>query len=42
MITVIEKTLRIERFAKELGFDGFGVAREVSAKSVEKYKNWLS
>ena len=42
MTTVIEKTLRIERFAKELGFDGFGVTREVPAKSVEKYKNWLS
>ena len=42
MTTVTEKTLRIERFAKELGFDGFGVTREVPAKSVEKYKNWLS
>ncbi len=42
MTTVIEKTLRIERFAKELGFDGFGVTREMPAKSVEKYKNWLS
>ena len=42
MTTVIEKTLQIERFAKELGFDGFGVTRDVSAKSVEKYKNWLS
>ena len=42
MTTVIEKTLRIERFAKKLGFDGFGVTREVSAKSIEKYKNWLS
>ena len=42
MTTVIEKTLQIERFAKELGFDGFGVTREVSAKSIKKYKNWLS
>ena len=42
MTTVTEKTLQIERFAKELGFDGFGVTRDVSAKSVEKYKNWLS
>jgi len=42
MTTVTEKTLRIERFAKELGFDGFGVTREVPAKSVEKYKKWLS
>jgi len=42
MTTVTEKTLRIERFAKEIGFDGFGVTREVSTKSVEKYKNWLS
>jgi len=42
MTTVTEKTLRIERFAKEIGFDGFGVTREVSIKSVEKYKNWLS
>ena len=42
MTTVIEKTLRIERFAKKLGFDGFGVTREVSAKSIKKYKNWLS
>ena len=42
MTTVIEKTLQIELFAKELGFDGFGVTRDVSAKSVEKYKNWLS
>ena len=42
MTTVTEKTLRIERFAKEIGFDGFGVTREVPAKSVEKYKNWLS
>jgi len=42
MTTVIEKTLQIERFAKELGFDGFGVTRDVSAKSIKKYKNWLS
>jgi len=42
MTTVTEKTLRIERFAKEIGFDGFGVTREVPTKSVEKYKNWLS
>ena len=42
MTTVTEKTLRIERFAKEIGFDGFGVTREVTTKSVEKYKNWLS
>ena len=42
MTTVTEKTLRIERFAKAIGFDGFGVTREVPAKSVEKYKNWLS
>ena len=42
MTTVTEKTLRIERFAKEIGFDGFGVTREVPAKSVEKYKKWLS
>ena len=42
MTTVTEKTLRIERFAKEIGFDGFGVTREVPTQSVEKYKNWLS
>ena len=42
MTTVTEKTLRIERFAKEIGFDGFGVTGEVPTKSVEKYKNWLS
>jgi len=42
MTTATEKTLRIERFAKEIGFDGFGVTREVPTKSVEKYKNWLS
>jgi len=42
MTTATEKTLRIERFAKEIGFDGFGVTREVPTQSVEKYKNWLS
>ena len=42
MTTVTEKTLRIESFAKEIGFDGFGVTREVPTKSIEKYKNWLS
>ena len=42
MATVTEKTLRIERFAKEIAFDGFGVTREVPTKSIEKYKNWLS
>jgi len=42
MTTVTEKTLRIERFAREIGFDGFGVTQEVPTKSVEKYKNWLS
>lgn len=42
MTTVTEKTLRIERFAKEIGFDGFGVTREVPTQFVEKYKNWLS
>jgi len=42
MSLINEKTLRIENFAKELGFDGFGVTRELSSKSIKKYKEWLS
>jgi epoxyqueuosine reductase len=42
MSLINEKTLRIEIFAKELGFDGFGVALEVSSKSIKNYKEWLN
>ena len=42
MSSINEKTLRIERFARELGFDGFGVTRAESAKSIERYKEWLN
>jgi len=42
MSAIHEKTLRIERFARELGFDGFGVTRAESAKSIERYKEWLN
>ncbi len=42
MTTITEKTLRIESFAKKLGFDGFGVSREVPTEFIEKYKKWLN
>ena len=42
MSLINEKTLRIENFAKELGFDGFGVTRELSSESIKNYKEWLS
>ncbi|SVD28213.1 uncharacterized protein METZ01_LOCUS381067, partial [marine metagenome] len=38
MSLINEKTLRIENFAKELGFDGFGVTRFLPPKSIENYK----
>ena len=41
MSIINAKTLRIKSFALELGFNGFGVARAESDKSVEKYKEWL-
>jgi len=41
MSAIKEKTLRIERFARELGFDGFGVTRSASPTSIERYKEWL-
>ena len=37
-----EKTIRLERFARELGFDGFGVTGPEIAEDVERYKEWLS
>ena len=42
MSSINEKTLRIENFAKELGFDGFGVTRCLPPKSIENYKEWLN
>ena len=41
-----EKTLRLERFARELGFDGFGVAglgvtRTDNSNAVDRYREWL-
>ena len=42
MTSVTKKTQRIELFAKELGFDGFGVTRKVPSESIEKYKEWLN
>lgn len=42
MSLIKEKTLRIENFAKELGFDGFGVTRGLPSKSIENYKEWLN
>ena len=38
MSSINEKTLRIENFAKELGFDGFGVTRALPSKSIKNYK----
>ncbi len=42
MPSINEKTLRIENFAQELGFDGFGVTRFLPPKSIENYKEWLN
>ena len=42
MSSINEKTLRIENFAKELGFDGFGVTRVLHSKSIKNYKEWLN
>ena len=42
MPSINEKTLRIKNFAKELGFDGFGVTRFLPPKSIENYKEWLN
>jgi len=42
MSSINEKTLRIENFAKELGFDGFGVTRVLPSKSIKNYKEWLN
>ena len=42
MSLIKEKTIRIENFAKELGFDGFGVTRGLPSKSIENYKEWLN
>ena len=42
MSSINEKTLRIENFAKELGFNGFGVTRVLPSKSIENYKEWLN
>ncbi len=42
MSLVKKKTIRIENFAKELGFDGFGVTRGLPSKSIENYKEWLN
>ena len=41
MSLIKEKTIRLERFARELGFDGFGVTGPTIAKGVERYKEWL-
>ncbi len=42
MSLIKEKTIRIENFAKGLGFDGFGVTRGLPFKSLENYKEWLN
>jgi epoxyqueuosine reductase len=42
MSLIKEKTIRIENFAKELGFDGCGVTRGLPSKSIENYKEWLN
>ena len=42
MSSIKEKTLCIERFARELGFDGFGVTGPNSAEAVKRYKDWLA
>jgi len=42
MSSINEKTLRIENFAKELGFDGFGVTRVLPSKAIRNYKEWLN
>ena len=42
MSSINEKTLRIENFAKELGFDGFGVTRALPSQSIKNYKEWLN
>ena len=42
MSLIKEKTIRIENFAKELGFDGFGVTRGLPSKSIENYKEWIN
>ena len=42
MSLIKEKTIRVERFARELGFDGFGVTGSVTLKGVERYKEWLN
>ena len=42
MSSINEKTLRIENFAKELGFDGFGVTRVLPSNSIKNYKEWLN
>ena len=42
MSSINEKTLRIENFAKKLGFNGFGVTRVLPSKSIENYKEWLN
>ena len=42
MSLIKEKTIRIENFAKGLGFDGFGVTRGLPSKSIENYKEWLN
>ena len=34
--------MRLERFAIELGFDGFGVTGAGSPKAIERYKEWLN
>ena len=42
MSSIKEKTLHIERFSRELGFDGFGVTEPGTGKSAERYKEWLN
>ena len=38
MSLIKEKTIRLECFANELGFDGFGVTKPRSASGIERYK----
>ena len=42
MSSIKEKTLHIEHFARELGFDGFGVTEPETSKPSLRYKEWLS
>ena len=42
MSSINEKNLSIENFARELGFDGFGVTRVLPSNAIKNYKEWLN